>query len=284
MTLERITDPKFIDWSRVDLPDAWPDRLNFRRFQDFAFFLQKLRGKRIERVRLPEALNFNVALPKYILQEFHNLPNGNYSKQISRGYCKGFDLSMLGKMDAVRRKLSSDLASFDAVLDVGCGGGHTSNVLKESGIDDVWGLDASPYLLQHAANDYPQIKFVQGLAEKTGFSDNRFDGISACFVFHEIPPKFANEALLEFHRVLKPGGLVTIAEPAPEQMYQSAWSLLKRYGLAGLYFKFLAHRVHEPFVRAWHKVNYSEWAESHGFVLKEDTRAMPIRYLLLERV
>ncbi len=211
-------DPDYVEWNKIELPDAWPDQLSFNQFSDLGLFIRKVRGKQIEPVVLPESLPLNVELPKYLLQEFHNLPNGNYSKKISRGYVTGFDVSMLGKMKYARSKLADDLSFCSSVLDVGSAGGRMAAVLAATGIKDVWGLEASPYLLQHAMNDYPDIKFIQGLAEETGFSSERFDGISACFLFHEIPPKYAAQALSEFYRILKPGGIVSIAEPAPEQM------------------------------------------------------------------
>lgn len=277
-------DPDYVDWRKIELPDTWPDQLSFNQFSDFSLFLRKVRGKQIEPVVLPESLPLNVELPKYLLQEFHNLPNGNYSKHISRGYIAGFDIMMLGRMGEIRSKLVNDLSSCSSVLDVGSAGGRMTAALVATGINDVWGLEPSPYLLQHAMNDYPQIRFIQGLAESTGFENERFDGVSACFLFHEIPPKFSAQALSEFHRILKPGGLVSIAEPAPEQMYSSYWEMFRRFGFIGLYFKMLAKRVHEPFVHAWHKQEYRQWASEHGFELVQDETRMPARYLVLKRL
>ena len=54
------------------------------------------------------------------------------------------------------------------------------------------GLDPSPYLLRCADARVPRARFVQGLAEQTGFADARFDGIACCFVFHELPPRAAD--------------------------------------------------------------------------------------------
>jgi len=277
-------DPKVIDWSTVELPETWADNIVFRKFSDLRLFIRKVRGKQIERVQLPEGLPLNVELPKYILQEFHNLPNGNYSKQISQGYITGFDISMLGKMKAVRQKVANDLKNCESVLDLGCAGGRMAATLKQNGKHDVWGLDPSPYLLKHAARDNPDINFIQGLAENTGFADARFDGISACFVFHEIPPRFAKKALKEAARILKPGGILSIAEPAPEQLYWSYWKMFKCFGFSGLYFRYLAKKVHEPFVDAWHKNDYGKLASAHGFELIEDDTQMPVRYLVLKKI
>lgn len=276
-------EPEIQDWNTTELPDAWPDKLVFRRFSDLYLLFKKFKGKSIEKVRIPAELSVNIDLPKYLLQEFHNLPNGNYSKKISRGYITGFDRSMLGKMTRVRKKLAHDLRHCHSALDIGCAGGHSTAALRDAGIKDVWGLDPSPYLLKHAAQKYPELKFIQGLAEKNQFGPQRFDGICASFVFHEIPPKYSRLALNECHRILKKNGLVTICEPAPEQLYATYSTMLRKYGLSGVYFKFLANRVFEPFVDAWHKVNYAQWASDSGFELIEDTIKMPVRFLVLKK-
>jgi ubiquinone/menaquinone biosynthesis C-methylase UbiE len=278
------SDPEIIDWKSTELPDTWPDSLSFNRFSDLKLLIKKFRGKQIEKVKLPAEFQSNLALPKYLLQEFHNLPNGNFSNNISKGYVTGFDISMLGSMKVARQRIAADLAGCDSVLDLGCGGGRSTSSLVNSGIKEVWGLEPSPYLLRHAANKHPDIRFIQGIAEKIPFDALRFEGVSASFVFHEIPPKYSNKVLIECQRILKPNGLLSICEPAPEQFYLGYWPMLRQFGLKGLYFRFLAKRVFEPFVAAWHQKDYCKWASDHGFELINDVTQMPVRYLLLRKI
>lgn len=278
------TDPDIIDWKSTELPDTWPDSLSFSRLCDLNLLIKKFRGKQIEKVKLPAEFQSKLDLPKYLLQEFHNLPNGNFSKHISKGYVTGFDISMLGTMKAARNRIATNLVGCQSVLDIGCGGGRSTCSLVDAGIKDVWGLEPSPYLLRHAATKYPSLRFVQGVAEKTPFNALRFDGISASFVFHEIPPKYSNKVLIECHRILKPKGLLSICEPAPEQFYLGYWLMLNQFGLTGLYFRFLAKRVFEPFVAAWHQKDYLKWASDHGFELINDISLMPVRHLVLRKM
>ncbi|MBA3581316.1 MAG: class I SAM-dependent methyltransferase [Gammaproteobacteria bacterium] len=267
------TDPLPPAWTEIELPKSWPDELRLLWPWDLWRFMRKALLRRLNPVQLAEGLPLNVALPKYILQEFHNLPNGNYSRMVSSGYSKGFDQAMLGTLREERRLLAKTFKQCKSVLDVGCGGGHSTQALHEQEITDVWGLDASPYLLQHAARRYPQLKFVQGLAEQTTFPAQRFDGITACFVFHELPPKYADAALIEFRRILKPGGLIAFLEPAIEQLQERPWILFKKFGWRGIYFYILARFVHEPFVESWHKRNIPEWLDQHGFeLIMQETR------------
>jgi len=278
----RIPDPPVPDWINLQLPDAWPDELITSPLRAWRLIARAF-GKR-RRVQVPDGMPGHDWLPKYILQEFHSLPNGNYSKHITHGYITGFDRLMLGRMTRARERIADSLRDCRSVLDVGCAGGRTAGLLQSRGIGDVWGIDPSPYLLQHAARVFPQVNFVQGIAERTGFSAARFDGIAACFLFHEIPPAYIDRALHEFHRILRPNGLLAICEPSPIQLQLSPWRLLRRDGLLGCYFWLLAHLVHEPFVDAWHRRSAKDMLQAAGFELISDRDELPVRHILARRV
>jgi ubiquinone/menaquinone biosynthesis C-methylase UbiE len=277
----RTPDPPVPDWINLTLPDAWPDELFTSPLKVWRLIVRTL-GKR-RRVELPVDMPGRELLPKYILQEFHSLPNGNYSKRLTHGYITGFDRLMLGCMRRARTHLAQSLRGCGAVLDVGCGGGRTAGMLKATGVGDVWGMDPSPYLLQHAARAFPEVKFVQGIAENTGFPAARFDGIAACFLLHEIPPRYIEHALREFHRILRPGGLLAICEPSAIQLHLSPWRLLRQDGLLGWYFWLLARLVHEPFVDAWHRHSATDMLTAAGFEVIGDSHEMPVRHLLARR-
>lgn len=276
-------EPTTNNWTDLTLPDSWADQLDLRRPSHLWRFLSKVLLRRLNRVELPQGLPVNVPIPKYVLQEFHNLPNGNYSKKITRGYSTGFDVVMLGEMRSARNAMAQTLAACKTVVDIGCGAGHSTRALEQAGIGEVWGLDASPYLLQHAAQKYPQHRFVQGLAEHTNLPEHYFEGIAACFVFHEIPPRQADRALDEFRRILKPNGLLTLLEPATEQFFGKPLQLFKKHGWKGLYFWWLARFVHEPFVQAWQNRDIRSWLKAHGFRLMDDRALFPSRLIVAQR-
>lgn len=277
----RTADPPVPDWTQLNLPDAWPDELIARPLEAWRLIV-RIFGKR-RRVQVPDDMPGREWLPKYILQEFHSLPNGNYSKRLTHGYITGFDRVMLGRMRRAREHIADVLRGCTSVLDVGCGGGRTAALLRARGIPDVWGLDPSPYLLQHAARAFPEVKFVQGIAERTVFRAARFDGIAACFLLHEMPPAYIERALAEFHRILRPNGLLAICEPSPIQMQLSPWRLLRRDGLLGCYFWLLARLVHEPFVDAWHRRSAADMLTVAGFDVLSDSHEMPVRHILARR-
>jgi ubiquinone/menaquinone biosynthesis C-methylase UbiE len=278
-----LIDSGSIDWAGVSLPDAWPDRLRLARPRDLLTLVRRLFGGR-RRVEVPTGLPGGDELPEYLRQEFHHLPNGNYSKRIVAGYAHGFDLLMLGRARRARNEIARRLAACRAVLDVGCGDGGLASALVAAGVLEVWGLDPSPYLLREAARKHPQVRLVQGLAEGTPFPDARFDGAGACFLFHELPPPIADRALAELHRILAPGAKLVIVEPSPIQFRPKELArFVRRSGLSGLYFWLLARAVYEPFAAAWHRREPRAWLDAHGFDLCEDVTGMPLRLLSATR-
>ena len=74
-------DPVVPDWGQLTLPDAWADKLNFLHPKDIWTILVGIFVKHRKHVELPEGMPGAAIIPKYVLQEFHNLPNGNYSKK-----------------------------------------------------------------------------------------------------------------------------------------------------------------------------------------------------------
>ena len=109
-----------------------------------------------------------------------------------------------GGPEEVRGLLSGLDLEGKRVLDIGCGGGEQAAALASAGIPHVHAIDASPYMVAHAKESYPHIPFAVRAAERTGYADADFDAGCLRFVFHEIPPKFAEEAIGEIHRNLKP--------------------------------------------------------------------------------
>src|SRR5438067_1366073 len=109
-----------------ELPDAWPDRLQLWRPTHFFQYAKRLFGFGLGRVELPEGTVLRVPLPGYVLLEFHNLPNGHYSKLSVQAYVKGFEVAMLGTMKNFRALLAVALAGCQRVLDVGCGAGDST--------------------------------------------------------------------------------------------------------------------------------------------------------------
>jgi ubiquinone/menaquinone biosynthesis C-methylase UbiE len=276
-------DPATVTPSDLELPRAWPDTI-FRRLGALLRFLRTLLfGGR--KVVLPPDLPGGKALPEYLLREFHRMPNGYYSLMLTDGYERGFERAMLGQVAHVRTWIAQQLRDCRSVLEIGCGSGKLSGAIAAAGVPDVWGIDASLYQLKMASRDFPGLKLVHGLAERTPFEDGRFDGVAACFVFHELPTDVQDAVLLEMRRVLRPGGRIVISEPSAEQLHNRSFvSLWRRHGWRGIYYRLLALVVTEPYVEQWHARNIAEWAAQHQFAVENEECAVPFNRIILRRL
>jgi len=272
-----VTKDNSTSLSLDELPDTWVDELKLYRPTDLLVLIRHILGKR-RRAVVPESVMRDKTFPTYLLAEYHGLPNGYFSKHFTHGYIRMFDRVMLGSMTKLRERIVAAFAGLDRVLDIGSGGGQQAAMLAASGIPEVIGIDASPYLVAHAHQSFPQLQFNARAAEETGLPDADFDAICLSFVFHEIPPKYADRAIAEIHRILKPGGELIIAEPSSLQLELRAMDLFRRFGWRGLYFRQLARHMHEPFLAPWHSKDHVQWLAANGFSLVEEDQSCPIHW------
>ncbi len=94
------------------------------------------------------------------------------------------------------------------VLDVGCGGGFTTEFLHDRGAD-VCGIDTSDRLISaaegHARDTGRGIDYRRGEAERLPYDDGSFDIVTCVDVLEHVQSPAA--AVQEIHRVLSPGGV-----------------------------------------------------------------------------
>src|SRR6266550_6073987 len=123
------------------------------------------------------------------------------------------------------------------LLDLGCGTGYSLAWLRDRfKIADVYCIDVSP----HAAAFW-RARALDTLAlasvDKLPFEEGEFD-LATCFdVIYQLNDERASSAISEIHRVLKPGGLLFIREPAYQWMrggHDVAVGTHRRYTLTDL--------------------------------------------------
>ncbi len=90
----------------------------------------------------------------------------------------------------------------ERILDFGCGTGHLTNKIAQSGAKMV-GIDSSPDMIAQARGNYPDIDFQ--VADGTTFrSEESFDAVFSNAALHWMrPPEAVAESLAS---ALKPGG------------------------------------------------------------------------------
>lgn len=118
------------------------------------------------------------------------------------------------------------IKSDSVVLDVGCGGGKTTNRLaKRANQGKVYGLDQSADMVDYSRQinkkliAQNRVEIVHSSVEKTGFKDEFFDLVTAIETYY-FWPTLAN-AFREIKRILKKEGyLLIISEMIKDGTYE----------------------------------------------------------------
>lgn len=186
--------------------------------------------------------------PAYFRRNFHWQTDGYFSRRSAEIYDIGVELLFLGTADVMRRMvippvshMVRDQGDDLRLLDVGCG---TGRMLHQLAIAHprlrYYGLDLSPYYLQHARSllgSVEHLSLVADNAEAMPFRDGFFDVVTSVHLFHELPFEARRNVYREMWRVLRPGGLAVIEDSA--QMSES--------GELAFFFGRFSREFHEPF-------------------------------------
>lgn len=120
----------------------------------------------------------------------------------------------LGVMDAVHpsdRQVVDTWASTVSgqVLDAGCGPGHWTDYLHRRGLN-VHGIDVVPQFVDRARASYPAVSFARGSIDAIDAPDASIGGVLSWFSTIHHDPSRIMTPLLEFARVLRPGGTLLL--------------------------------------------------------------------------
>lgn len=98
------------------------------------------------------------------------------------------------------------------ILDLGCGFGQDLFSWGVTASDEVTGVDIDETRLETAREQFPDRTYLYGAGEKLPFENARFDRVisSVALPYMNIP-----KALHEIHRVLVPGGSVSLSLHLP---------------------------------------------------------------------
>jgi SAM-dependent methyltransferase len=95
------------------------------------------------------------------------------------------------------------------VADIGCGPGHTTVLLRELGAD-AFGIDLSPAMIEIARREHPDARFEVGSMTNLDLVDDSLAGVLAWWSLIHIPDEAVPGVLGQFHRVLRPGGVLAV--------------------------------------------------------------------------
>lgn len=97
-------------------------------------------------------------------------------------------------------------------LDAGCGPGGNGIWMQPRGT--VFGIDVMAEAIEFATENHKGLRLAQASVDALPFRDESFDALqSITIITHDAVPDPAR-ALAEYHRVLRPGGVAVIVEPA----------------------------------------------------------------------
>ncbi|MDG4798907.1 class I SAM-dependent methyltransferase [Micromonospora sp. WMMD1082] len=130
------------------------------------------------------------------------------------------------------------------VADIGCGPGRITAHLHRIGLD-AFGVDLSPGMIDVARRDHPGLRFEVGSMTGLDIADGSLTGILAWFSLIHVPDDEVPTALAEFHRVLRPGGVVLLG------FHCGDGSRLKTEGYGGHPMNVYVHHRRPDRVAAW---------------------------------
>lgn len=135
-------------------------------------------------------------------------------------YDRLLSLVTFGREGRFRRRIieAAELAPGQRVLDVGCGTG----TLALAAVDAVGpegrveGIDPSPEMIARARSKATTrgraANFQVASIASLPFSDRCFDAVLSSLMFHHLSEPLQESGLAEIHRVLAPGGRLTIID------------------------------------------------------------------------
>lgn len=231
--------------------------------------VRSLRRSKRRLVRdLPAGVDL-AAYPEYFRRNFHWQTDGYFSERSAAVYDVGVEFLFFGTADVMRRQIVPPVTRYlrergaaagpARILDVACGTGSALNQLALAHPSErYWGLDLSPYYLQHAGRRLTHIEnlsLVTENAEHMPLADASFDIVTCVFLFHELPARARKSVLSEMRRVLKPGGLLVIEDAAQLSEAADLQVFLKNF----------AASMNEPFFADYIVSDLSEAVKLAGF-------------------
>jgi len=236
---------------------------------------------------LPQGIDLG-AYPDYFRRNFHWQTDGYFSERSAAVYDIGVEFLFFGTADVMRRQIvppvTRYLRSRDAtagparILDVACGTGSALNQLALSHpAERYWGLDLSPYYLQHARRRLSHVQnlsLVSDNAESMPLADASFDVVTSVFLFHELPARARQNVLAEMRRVLKPGGLLVIEDAAQLSEAADLSAFLRNFALT----------MNEPFFADYIATDLAGAMTEAGFDVRSVERAFLSKVVTATRV
>ena len=132
----------------------------------------------------------------------------------------------------LERLIPDRQAAYPVIVDVGCGWGRSFKLLHAHFKPErMIGIDIDPEMIDAAANEAAMqgltVEMRRGSSSALALPDGSVDMVFCHQTFHHLIDQ--ERALAEFHRVLKPGGLLLFAESTRKYIHSWIIRLLFRH-------------------------------------------------------
>lgn len=173
-----------------------------------------------------------------------------------------------------------DPKSLNAVLDFGCGPGRILRQLHHRWpLVNLFGSDVDQLAIDWSAKNLGEVAVFKanGYTPPLDFENSSLDAVYLISVFTHLDENVQLEWLREFHRVLKPDGLIlmTIVRITEDDLTNRQWDFVKEEGFAFRYRQveivsrpWVTKKTKHPhYIDAKHTVSYCEtaWADLFTF-------------------
>lgn len=203
-----------------------------------AFDSAKRRNDKSAHVFDKEAEEFTADLPNYYTRNFHYQTSGYLGEKSAELYEHQVEILFSGAANAMRRLLIPQLkihfqnSNGEGLkfLEVASGTGAMTRFLALAFPKaQITCVDLSSFYLNKAQKrlqGFKRIDYIQGAAENLNFTDQSFDAVVSCFLFHELPIEVRKQVILEGKRVLKSLGFYGMIDSLQENDDADfAWAL-----------------------------------------------------------
>jgi ubiquinone/menaquinone biosynthesis C-methylase UbiE len=220
--------------------------------------------------------------PPYYRQNFHFQSGGWFTDESAARYEGQVEALFAGAAGPMRRRALSLLARAWAdrdhrglvLLDLACGSGaFLENLVAAFPRARILGVDLSLPYLRETRRRSGVTALSLANAERLPFADASLDAVTCVYLFHELPPRVRLTVAAEISRVLKPGGLLALADsvqPADEPRLERLLEAFPAY-------------FHEPFYASYSQTDLTALFAGAGLNLRDQDRAFLTKAMLFEK-
>lgn len=154
------------------------------------------------------------------------------------------------------------------ICDAGCGpSGHVGRYLANKGLI-ISGIDLSDRCIELASILNPDIHFVREDMAEMSFENESFDAVVSYYSLIHTPKNLVPLVLMEFQRVLKPGGYLLVAVKAgSDESLQNELLGIETEILLSL---FSENEIREYLIKSGFDIFFIEKREPYDFEIKYD--------------